>query len=638
MTLANSPISVIQPPEPSLVVDDEQKDFTDFKHLKQVFDKIKGDFETEVEYVKRNRDLRYFRNVATDILQQNGIIKADELYCKVHTIDTNIRREQPQYLLYITQSRRAAVFVGPDGSAMPGSELVENDFTAKARYTGWEVPFIRVVDGCQLHGYDVVEVVFDETKPGHFSIEHVGRENLIFYAESENIQAQEIIGRRLSLTGWQIEEEVRSGLFDKEQARILLNSAQKKEVCKEQNKFEVFKVFYRHQKQIFYCYYAEHCTDFLSISKPYFNGVMNVVDGKTVFKGQNLDGTPILDYNNEVEADYPFFILRYVESEDPQITSLCGRSKLDESAQEAASAILSGFTNGVLRASNIYASPASNNINRSPDAAPKQTDVVLKNGAIYDQAMNFFHTSYPDQSALAGLQTVVSLNEQEQSQINYTVLNRKDSEKTATEINAAKEENTRLSSVQVTLLSIFMRQLYSYCWRMYQSRVLSGRIIIPFQNLQLFGEIQRDPVTGEMLVVGIRNYQLRASGDVDVIKRAEKLQKQMQAWPVIAQTPIAMSFFKDLLRNAFPEEAEKYILELEQTQIAGDQQKNMLIAKLAALLKELGTDEEGNLNPELQGMETQIQQLQQEVQTALSAQAPMGPRQMQQNQQMPINV
>lgn len=595
-------------------VEEKPQDFLDFKYMKGVVDKLVGDFDTERNFTERNRSLRYFRGVDSEVLRNSGIIKADELYSKVRLIDTNIRREQPQYLLYITQSRRAAVFVGPDGSSVPGSELLENDFTAKARYTGWEIPFIRVIDGAQIHGYDVVEVLFDSSKPGHFSVEHVGRENLIFHVDSENIQAQEIICRRLQLTAWQLEEEARDGRLDAEQVKILVNSSAKKSEEKEQNMYEVFKVFFRKDKQIFKTYYAKECTGFLANPQPYFNGIVNVSAGKTEVVGVNpIDSTPVTDFPPEIEPDYPFFILKYVESEDPKIVDIKGRADLDESAQEASSAILSGFVNGTLRAANVYGSPASSNINQKPDAAPRQTDTVLKNGAIYDQPLNFFNTPYPDQAALNGLNQVITLNSQEQAQINYTVLNRKDSGKTATEVSAAQEENAKLSSVQVALLSIFMRQVYAYCWRMYQSRVLAGKIVVADKVKPYFGSAQVDPMTGEQLNVTPAVYQLRASGDVDVVKRAEKLQQQWQAWPVIATTPIAMSFFKDMLRNAFPEDAEKYITELDMAAANTQQAQTQLIQKLGAIVKELAFDDEGKLRPELDGMEPQLQNLQQEI-------------------------
>src|SRR5204862_6583179 len=105
------------------------------------------------------------------------------------------------------------------------------------------------------------------------------------------------------------------------------------------------------------------------------------------------------DFPSVDETLYPFYMLPYVESENPKITQLTGRAFLDWPAQEAASAILSGIVNGTMRASNVYAAPDLPAGTPLTDTAPpKQTDTKIKHGKLFDRPVKFFHTDYPDEA------------------------------------------------------------------------------------------------------------------------------------------------------------------------------------------------------------------------------------------------
>ena len=584
-----------------------RKSYADYSYsqgpIKHLIDEF-GSIQKAVDY---NRVLRYVKNNDTDALRAAGKLKEDELYIPVRLIDQNVRREQAQYIAYFTQSRRSIVFNSVSGLGQPGMESLEIDFTNKARYIGWEIPFIRCIDGCQAHGWDAIEIVFDTSMPGQFALEHVGTANLIFNTESENLQAQEMIIRAIKVTALQLRQFVDEQAFDEQETNEFLSSATRTNSTINDSIQTIYKVFYKEDGVVWYGFYAPMAKGWLRKPVKLYLGRHDVTVSPKVIvdeQGQESKEYPII-----YETDYPVYLLEYIQSEDPKITELQGRAALDEKPQEGASAIMSGMVNGVVRAANVYAAPLASPANANPMASPKQTTGVLRNGIIYDQAMQFFHTPYPEASTPTILQAVVSQNQQESSQINYTVMARKDSGKSATEVNAAQQEAQKLSTVQVTLLSIFIRSVYSRCWQIYQNRVLQDAIVTDDVVKALMGRFDAIAKTWTVAV-----YVVKSSGDVDVVQRAEKLQRQMNFWPVVSASPIASLFLEDTLRNAFPEDAEKYVQMLKSTEQQQKQQQTQLVAKLAALVKELAIDPATKqLRPELAGQEQQLQQLEQEV-------------------------
>jgi hypothetical protein len=105
---------------------------------------------------------------------------------------------------------------------------------------------------------------------------------------------------------------------------------------------------------------------------------------------------------------------------------------------------------------------------------------------------------------------------------------------------------------------------------------------------------------------------------VDVIEKKDKLNRMMQAWPVVGQTPIGMLFLKDILKLAFPDDAEKYITELDNQTVLRDK---MLIKKLADTVQATVVDPNtGQLTPQAQPHAQQLMQLKQEVEQSLTPQ------------------
>lgn len=567
-----------------VVETDQQETYFDFKWAKERFDKIISEWQEIKKVTERNRLLRYLK-CDKSTLESLGLFKADETYIAVRLIDQNIRAEQPQRLAYITQPRRSVVLKPLYGVNVNGLENVETIFTDCARYSGWETPFMKSDDGASTHGWDFVEIVFDPSKPGHFGIEHVGHENLMFDLETEDINNQEVLGRVIPVTASQLRKNVKEFDFSEAVYKELVEGEAKNESKTKDIVYHVYKFFFRFEDAIYVCWYGgEKTTDYLCKPVPLYLGI-NAIDKPPV--SADPEGKPV--YSRTAETTYPFFQLDYLETEAPKVVEKKGRAYLDEPAQEGASAIMSGIVNGVMRASNVYAAPAPSPVPNTDTAPPKQTDIKLKSGVIYDKPLVFFHTDYPPEAAMQALEITTQYNRLDISRPDYAVKNRKDSRKTATEISASVQDASMQASVQSTQQSVFMRRVYTKCYEIFQNRALQGDIPIT------------DPVILALLKVPV---DIKAAGDVDVIQRQEKLQRQMQAWPIVSMTPLAMPFLQDYLVNAFPEEAPKYLQYLQQ-----DQQAKQLVGGLAEALRVAVTDESGQLKPEFLGDAAELQQL-----------------------------
>jgi hypothetical protein len=598
----------------------DNHDYYDYQKASGVYDKLIDGSSWLNNLVERERALRYVKDAESISLRERGIIKADEVYIPNRLIDQNIRAEQPAMVKYLTQSQRSIIFESSDGIAVDGKEKLENDFTIKARYLKWEIPWIQCFDGAQAHGKDSIEVLFDAKKPGNFCLEHIGPNRLIFSKDSEDIQSQEVLLIEKVLTSNQL--KTMEG-FDQKQVEKLVNSNQTEAGQQDCNN-RCYKTFFKQDGVVHVCWYGKNLDGYLCPPQPLFLGKRDFTKQMVLEEGAQAPDFPAI-----YEEMFPIYLLPYVVNNDPRILETPGRCKLDEPYQEGASALQSAMVNGATRASSIMMAPKQNALNVPPNAAPLMTDAVIGMGRIWNQAMDMFHTPYPSDSLVGFLNAVVTQNKQEQgSGVAFATMNRKDSGKTATEINAAMETSQELGSVQVILLSVFIREVYACCWGIYQNRVLQGKIAIKSPDiLILFGEgIEIDNKGYVTKCLAPIEYIIKSSGDVDVVQRQAHLQKLMQGWEVFGKTAIAPEFLKDIIRYAFPEDATKYINILD-TGVANEaDQLKQLLLKTANVLKTVMT------NPaEMQTAMTDPQhmnalmQLAQEIQAAVASPSIPGP-------------
>lgn len=534
----------------AVVEQDELLDFTTARiHLTRLVD----EWRTERDETKLRRAKRDVQ-VNVEALRQAKKLDEDETIIPVRVIDTNIQREQPAYVNYLKNSRRITTFNSLSNPAQDTQKL-ELEFTRGMTYIGWETPHYKNVDGAQTHGWDSVEVVVDDTKPLGVAIEHVGHDNLFFPTTSIDIQFALRVIRRYEMTLLQLDKFAKAPyLFSAEQIKKLRDA--RKGSQKETETICIYKQSCKKDGVVYVSWFSleNGCDDWL---KAPVTLDLDLIDLAT------KAGIPV--------TNYPYFLLPYRETEKPMITEHKGRCYYDENKQEAQTAILSGYVNGLTRAATVFASPAKEN---GTGAAIKEIEgITLSGGRILSEPINFWHTDYPDPSVLKALQFFDVSNSQEVNQPSFAANNREDSRKTATEIQAANTQQQLLNSVQLTMFSTFIRQVYNFVWLIVQSKAVAGKISFlqidmptPVIN-KLTGQPAIDPATGQPMteVKRVNNeavisqiYDVRAAGDVDVIQRQEKIAQMQQDWPVISLTPLKDMFLQDLIRLKYPDTGEQY--------------------------------------------------------------------------------
>ena len=563
------------------------KDFTKYEEATTHITELLNVVETLEGVAEENRNSRKL-DINVEAERTGGHLDEDEFLVPAHIIDTNIRREQSKYVAYVTGSRRSAIFTSITTPTTATGEL-ERDFTDKSRYAGWQVPLFKVIDGMQLHGYSVAEVQFDEDMPGHFSIEAVNYEDFGFPADTRDVQACEMIVHRHYFTALQLRDMVDNDDFNDEVVSMLIgDKPQEGNLIEVESLYEVEKVMFKNDGKVFVAWSCSaKCNDWLREPRPLYLG--------------RREGEDLQD-----EVDYPYVIFPYMIQEDSAIQNAVGRAFLDRTTQETITSLMSSFVTAHRRAANFYFAKE----NEDPNNTNVQTSVKFQPGALIDANIKQFQLRPPDTSMIAAIQSLMSQNAQEQSQINYAAMNRKDSRKTATEVQAASNEAQMLSSTQVSLFSIALKDVYEWCWKIYRSRVIAG-VLRPAANLDLF--VNHD-------------FNIKPAGDVDVIERQEKAQKMMQAWQVIAQTALAPVFLQNMMRLMFPDEGETYASMLQ----VGNE-KDQLLQQLLQVVNSLIVDQQtGQLTEEAQPHEQQIKLLQAKVAETLGIPTQQGNAQQQQ--------
>lgn len=507
------------------------------------------------------RKLRYYE-VDVDAQREAGKLLADEIYIPVRLCNLNILREQPKYVAYIRNARRAALFKCVENPALVTS-LLENDFTDKFRYPTWELDWYKTIDCLETHGYGIMEVVFDTTKPGHFRNETVTYEDFAMPQDSRDVQSSELLARTYHLTKSKLEEYVASHNFSQEQvAKVTAGSPE--EQFPDVSLFAIQKLMFRERGIVYVAWScSDKCDGWLREPRQLYLGIDTnepAPDGSKNLK-------PI------AEVRYPYVIFPYSISEDPEISQNKGRVYLDEYSQSAASSLMSSLTTAHRRASVPYFIRDDD----SPNPTGDVEQIKIVPGSIINSKVKPFQLEPPSSDLLQAIQAIGTQSSQEAAQINYAVNNRQDSRKTATEVQSAQSEQALLGATQVALFSASQSEVLLLDWRIYRSRVLNN-LITPSCSPKYFQ----------------LTYVVKPSGDTDVIEKQEKINNMKQTWPVVQSTPIAMDFLQKLLMLQFPEDAPMY-----NAKLMDDDKKGKLIAGLATITEALAINPKtGQLEPD----------------------------------------
>jgi hypothetical protein len=626
-------------------------DSTDYKTLGNRLEELKEILEDLSDKSVASRKLRY-AEVDIEVEREAGRIAPDELYIPTHTIDTNIRREQSSYVQFVTQSMRAVICDDLDDPSVDLAPL-EHDLTKKIRYEGWQLPEYANIDAFQANGYGIMELVYEEANPGSLGSESVQLGDFAFVADTRDIQSVEMCARQYYFTNTKLVKlcgdkdpnnkdnwnwiEVEKVTASDSIAGI--TDPGDSTDSKDKSLYRVQKVMFR-VKGVVHVAWAciQVCDDWLRAPRPLYLGRWKLNDevnkiAQTIGQvppqqveqampalqrlapsitpkhiEQIQSGKPAADM--QYETAYPYFLSPYLISENDTISHLKGRVFLDQDVQEGVTSLMSSLLTKTRRSAGLY---FSKDVDDPNDDILLQKNVFLKQGALINKKVQAFELAAPDPGMFTAIQTLIAGNQNETSQVNFAENNRQgDSRKTAAAVKASVQMQQTLSTVQVVLYSLSLRQRYSTMCAIIKSRVLAGLLQVPQQIMPLYQ----------------RRWTVKPSGDVDVTEKAQLIQNMMQAWPVIQNTPAAQPFLMDLIEKMFPDSAYKYLKAFQQAQIqaqsqqAQQQQQMMQILQgMAGEITELSKhkdwfSEAGQINvyPKIQMAATQIKQMQAQAQ------------------------
>jgi hypothetical protein len=560
---------------------------SDFTTIQPRIASLKKIWAEELTETNRRRQVRY-ANDSVLKLRREGKIKEHETYIPRRIADSNIRREQPPRINYISQSRDLAKF-RPITALLKPIEPLEREFTEFGQYPGWQMPLFQTVDGASTHGWDAIEILFDKDKPGHFQNRHITHEYCWFAPDIIDIQEAPIVIVVYGATLPQLDEYAESFQFNKAQVEQVRKKLETQE-DKADSKLPLYKIYYKEKGLVYVGWHCEDCSDWLKTPEKLYLGI--VEDGVQQF-----------------EKQYPIKVLRYMISENEPITEARGRVFYDEHDQEALTQCTTALVNRLIVASWILFSRKEPN--ESPNPSEAQTEIKLRNGAILDPGQ-FFSVDGPDPGLFSAIMHLLNLNANETNQVNFAAMNRQDSRKTAKEMGIAETQAAALSAVDVMLLSLFLQDVFTADWRIMRSQMLQGKLKSAMPDWLEYYE-------GE--------YMLVPSGDSDVIRRQEINQAMKQDWPVIQNTGAAQLFLADLLRaSPYAENAEKYI-----DAMARADKKDQLIVGMKNALTTMLFGPDGKPKQETAHLVQQFAPQLKELQAAYEA--AMNPQETQQQQE-----
>lgn len=536
-----------------------------FEQRKTQITRMISDWREEVERVEMRRKLRKNRKNVKEMRDKEQLLE-DETVIADHTIDSNIASEKAAYMQYLETSRTLLTFTPRPLNSIPRElcTLLEESFTLGARYDRWKIPWYKIIDGTCLHGCIGFEIVFDETKPLHFAVDYIRREQFIYPKTLTELDKCDMFLRVYEYPVAQFEawQRTDSGFDNRMLADIVERYKERRN-----DLVSIYKVYIKEDGVIKSGWYSELPTSgntWLKEPSPHYIGMMEEVvespDVAMVMAGI-VPSDPVVSYRPVPCVDFPFVLFKYTETEDELVLEIPGRAAQDIYTQEAITSLLTSTVNGAKRASGLY-------VGNKPDpgSSPNNSTVTLEHGRVINGELSFFQPAWPNNIALSITQMLSTRNQQQQGRVDFAAMNRQDTAKTATELNAASTQAAMLGSVKVSLLADAIVRGYSMGWAVARSQALAGQI-------EIMAEFPPEILK--------HDYTLTPSGDVEVIKRQEKLMRMKEFFSVLANTPAAVPFLKYLIKQAFPEEAGELIAALD----VGN--KDAVITELALTLEKL---------------------------------------------------
>ena len=509
--------------------------------------------------LNQNRDAREL-DITVEEARTRKIVNGNETFIGRRVIDSNIARDNPTFIKYLTNSPRQIVLrTSNDTFSAENRAHIEREFTNGFRTGAWLEEHLKAVDSMLLHGRGVFLVTASDNAIGQVA-SYIAPEDFIFPIEVRDIQAAPMIAIRYPLPVTQFEEWAQKFDWLATETETILQPLE--ETARITRILYVYQVIYKEGGKLNYVWYYFDTSRLLTQPKPYFGGFVDET------------GAP------RPTAIYPIFPVYSKITENPKLVERKGRAHADMHDQEALTVGWTSICNAAIRSSEIYPYRADDVPNENPEVV--QTDTVLRPGVVTKTKLQFFSPPPPDPLILTVLQSLRTENSSAAGQVDFAAQARKDSRKTATELDLASEQATDMSSGPLTSFAVGYTKMLQYMWDVLQNNMMYGvnKTFLADADDQQLREMLSQPMVGPdglPLAVPQTRFTIVAAGDIDYIERQKKLQRYVQYFPLFEKTGVAQHFLMRILELAFPDDYQQL------APLMQDQSKNMGTALLHIL-------------------------------------------------------
>jgi hypothetical protein len=542
---------------------------------------------------------RRLRSNKADVEQMRsaGLLQENQTFIGVRLINQNINQALPPLLSYLKQSPRMATFVPGDNS------YLDQEFTRVLQYPGWEIPYIEVLDGAELNGIGYMMVKADNTKLGGVSMETIPFNEIVYDRRLKSLQDSPAILIKHVITAVSFYHWDSFENFDKnsDAYKAIAKRLLSEEVNVIGDDLVIYETFVKVNGFVYRGWYYKDSRQWLKQPLPFSNGIEESVPEINIDPMAMTSEPTYL--NKPVHLTYyPIAVKRSEIKENRKHDEAEGRAVEDYHKQEAATTLMTAAVNGCTQAANTMWSPDGANLD---GVAPAQLQYKIKNNAIWKTPMKAFTSPWPDPMIFKGIEAITQQNAMENNQVAWAVNNRKDSRKTATEIEAAQQQQGMLTGTSALVFSIFLRDVLTMTWPIVQSDAKKG-------SIKFLIEVS-DPAEKEAILS--KQYEVKPAGDIDFVEKQQRITNIQQDLPMFQGTPIGQEMMKEYVRLRYPEKYDQW------SKILSQGNDSQLIQGLGQALQAVVTDEAtGQLKPEFAAEAQSFQQLQQAVEQRLAQQ------------------
>ena len=378
--------------------------------------------------IDTNRDAE-----ALDITPQEararGIVVGNETYVGRRIIATNIQREMPTYIKYLSGSYRHITAIALDNTPVTVLSALEEDFTLSFRVGNWLEQHIQALSSFALQGRGVFMVI-PSMGELNTALVYIPPEDFVFPLDTRDLQFAPLIGIRYSISVDQFKAWRKNYQWEEEACNKIIDA--NPEADRVQTMYPVYLMLMKTDTGVQAFWFHKESNQLLRTPYAYNAGFMNG------------DGTAA------VTRDYPIFPVYYQITENPKIIERKGRAHADMHDQEAMTMLWTSSVNASMRSSELYIGLDETGNTENPEIV--QTEFIMEPGKILKRPVKFYSPPAPDGSILATAQALRVENSAQAGQVDFAAQARKDSRKTATELDLAKSQTDDTQAVSLTVI------------------------------------------------------------------------------------------------------------------------------------------------------------------------------------------